>query len=82
MLRARGPPRILFLGKCDENVVAASSVAEIYYSVTLQAHSGKRDREKESVTYTEILLYYFLCAHSTTRDSVFQVRLHSLFVWS
>jgi len=35
--------------KCGENVVAAASVAEIYYSVTLQAHSGERDggeREK------------------------------------
>lgn len=35
--------------KCGENVVATASVAEIYYSVTLQAHSKEREKEKRSL---------------------------------
>lgn len=38
-----GQPR-----KCGENVVAAASAAEIYYSVTLQAHSGEKEKEREA----------------------------------
>lgn len=33
--------------KCGENVVAAASVAEIYYSVMLQAHSGREEEQRE-----------------------------------
>lgn len=41
----------------------------------------RRREKKRNVAYTEILLHCFLCAHSATRDSVFQVRsfAHSSF---
>ncbi|TGZ38400.1 hypothetical protein DBV15_06749 [Temnothorax longispinosus] len=60
--------------KCGENVVAAASVAKIYYSVTLQAHSGgERDREKtRNVAYTVgVLLYCFLRARIPLRVTAY-----------
>lgn len=65
--------------KCGENVVAAASVAEIYYSVTLQAHSREKEKEGKRNLHRDTLALLF-ARESTTRDSIFQVRLRSLFV--
>lgn len=71
--------------KCGENVVAAASIAEIYYSVMLQAHSrGDEEREEERRgkrgLHGDALVLLFVRAFRYTRDSVFQARLRSPFV--
>lgn len=58
--------------KCGENVVAAASVAEIYYSVTLQAHSREKEKERETqLIHTETRSRCFLRVNSTTRVTAY-----------
>lgn len=57
--------------KCGENV-AAASVAEIYYSVTLQAHSREKEKERQTqLTQRETRSRCFLRVNSTTRVTAY-----------